>query len=677
MKKIDLHLHTVQTVSDKPFTYSFDSLERYVKQAELDAIAITNHNMFDQKQYEEISTRLEIAVFPGIEIDLEGCHLLLISDNSELSSFAAKCQEIESLIPDKNTYITFENFKSVFPDYQKYLLIPHYKKDPSISEETLKKLVGNVSAGEVTSPKKFIYCLKNSDSLVPVYFSDLRLAEGMKNIPTRQTFVDVGEITLSSLKHALKDKHKVYLSEEDGHKFFEALPNGLKLSTGLNVILGERSSGKSFTLDQLYSQNEEEKIKYIKQFSLLESDSEDDEKVFSTQLKTKHSLITQDHLEEFKAAVDSLSSINLDEIESSVGKYVDSLLSHAAESDKLDSFAKASLFRETRFTVDDLKTLRELIRSVEKLIENTEYEPIITRHITMKSLKLLILDLVREFTSKKEEQLKKIFVNDLVSNIQSELKLQTAAVSIHDIDMYHVMQCFMKVDKFNELVEKVKVPSQFFKKSIKGFSKVAERRVFSGASDLKNLSGRMLRFSDAYNKYSESGYEYLKELRNIAGLEESEYYKYFIKIDYKILNSHGYPVSGGERSEFRLLEEISDSQQYDMLLIDEPESSFDNTFLLRKVNNLIKEISQNMPVVVVTHNATVGASIRPDYLLYTKKIIKDGEVRYMIFTGYPSDKELVSLDGQKIKNHDVLLSCLEAGEIPYKDRGQGYEMLKN
>lgn len=35
-------------------------------------------------------------------------------------------------------------------------------------------------------------------------------------------------------------------------------------------------------------------------------------------------------------------------------------------------------------------------------------------------------------------------------------------------------------------------------------------------------------------------------------------------------------ISGGESAEFNLLQTIEDARNYDMLLIDEPESSFDN-----------------------------------------------------------------------------------------------------
>ena len=47
MKKIDLHIHTVQTPSDpNGFTFDLEVLKDYIISSKLDAIAITNHNAF-------------------------------------------------------------------------------------------------------------------------------------------------------------------------------------------------------------------------------------------------------------------------------------------------------------------------------------------------------------------------------------------------------------------------------------------------------------------------------------------------------------------------------------------------------------------------------------------------------------------------------------------------------
>ncbi len=136
-------------------------------------------------------------------------------------------------------------------------------------------------------------------------------------------------------------------------------------------------------------------------------------------------------------------------------------------------------------------------------------------------------------------------------------------------------------------------------------------------------------------------------------------------------------MSGGERSEFNLLEKIQDAFHYDMLLIDEPESSFDNLFLKNEVNEQIKEISKSIPVIIVTHNNTVGASILPDYILYTKKSIIDKQPVFEIYSGYPSDKLLKTVCGKEISNYDIMLNCLEAGNIAYNKRNKSYEKIKN
>lgn len=159
-------------------------------------------------------------------------------------------------------------------------------------------------------------------------------------------------------------------------------------------------------------------------------------------------------------------------------------------------------------------------------------------------------------------------------------------------------------------------------------------------------------------------------------MAESDYYKFFVFLDYKILNQYGFPVSGGERAEFNLLQEIKEANSYDMLLIDEPESSFDNIFLKEKVNHIIKELSQNMPVILVTHNNTVGASIKPDYVIFTKRIISN-EISYKRYYGLPSNNYLTSFEGDKIKNIKVMFDCLEAGEEAYNERKHDYEILKN
>lgn len=84
-----------------------------------------------------------------------------------------------------------------------------------------------------------------------------------------------------------------------------------------------------------------------------------------------------------------------------------------------------------------------------------------------------------------------------------------------------------------------------------------------------------------------------------------------------------------------------------------------------------------MPVVVVTHNSTVGGSVGADYLLHARKELEDGKIVYRLFSGYPTDKQLFSIEGKSISSYGIVMDSLEAGLDAYDNRRQGYEAIKH
>lgn len=81
MLKIDLHIHTDPASYENSFVFSLDKLEKYVHNNGLQVIAITNHNHFNKSQFLDIQNKLsDIVVLPGVEIDIENSHLLLVGN---------------------------------------------------------------------------------------------------------------------------------------------------------------------------------------------------------------------------------------------------------------------------------------------------------------------------------------------------------------------------------------------------------------------------------------------------------------------------------------------------------------------------------------------------------------------------------------------------------------------
>ena len=96
------------------------------------------------------------------------------------------------------------------------------------------------------------------------------------------------------------------------------------------------------------------------------------------------------------------------------------------------------------------------------------------------------------------------------------------------------------------------------------------------------------------------------------------------------------------------------------------------------MNKVIKEIAEKMPVIISTHNSTIGGSIKPDYILYTeKKIDETGKPVFRLYSGKPTEKFLKDVDDNSIKNYEITLNSLEAGEDAYSERKGMYEILKN
>lgn len=248
----------------------------------IDGIAITNHNTFDLAQYKNIRDELYdvCTVLPGIEINVgknNFGHLICITEQDDIEDFATRCQTVCDKITSSTDFMSFDELSQIFTDFGKYLWIPHYDKKPILDSDIISAMGDCILCGEVGSVKKFIYRQKDVASLVPLYFSDIRPADDLDKFPSRQTFFDIDEITVSAIKKTFIDRNHVSLTEEEGNGLFYVLPD-LPVSTGLTVVIGERSSGKTFTLDQICKQYDN--IKYIKQFSLIETKPEQAAGVF-------------------------------------------------------------------------------------------------------------------------------------------------------------------------------------------------------------------------------------------------------------------------------------------------------------------------------------------------------------------------------------------------------------
>lgn len=682
MKKCDLHIHTVPTISDAGFVFSMEVMKRYVEKMNLDVIAITNHNVFDLGNYMAIKDELTPkVVLPGIEVDLEGGHLLVISgsDDADVFEFNIKCEAVHGLIKNATDFLTLGQFRSIFSNLSKYVLIPHYDKTPQLPKPVIMDMLGSIVAGEVTSVKKFLYMQKDvNEPLTPVLFSDFRCSEEVdeEKFPVRHTYLDINDVSVNALNICLRDKSKVTLSESDGNKLFNIYSNGQMISTGLNIMYGRRSTGKTWNLNRIAEQFGD-KAKYIKQFELQNYGQSYTSEQFESEQKTRLEGVVNNFFAPFKRVVEDVAqmpTIAYDEAE--VDDYLKALLKRSEMENIKDVYSNSYLYDEIPYSVGGTKQIRSVIDAVITLLESPNYQDIITRHISTDVLRALLKELIGKIRSMESRIQCKKLTNNILNEVKNALQMQTALPAIPDIDLYEIVRRQTLRRKFTEITNGIKREREIYGENyMQKFKITLSTRTFSNATDVKAGQGIGASLVNAFYNY-DNPIVYLQKLIDM-GIDTSKLHRLFVGIKYRILNKYGYNVSGGERSEFTFLQKIKDARTKDILLIDEPESSFDNVFLKDDINKFIKEIARDMPVVISTHNNTIGGSIKPDYILYTEKAIVDGAVEYRLYSGYATDTQLRTVDGRETENYQITIDSLEAGETAYKEREQIYEILRD
>lgn len=127
-------------------------------------------------------------------------------------------------------------------------------------------------------------------------------------------------------------------------------------------------------------------------------------------------------------------------------------------------------------------------------------------------------------------------------------------------------------------------------------------------------------------------------------------------------------LSGGQRAEYLLIHKISGAAGKDVVLIDEPESSFDNPFLNSDVVKMLNDVAEHSTVFLVTHNNSLGVSLKPDCVIYTTKE-PDG---YHVYSGKLSSEKLTDVSGNTYSREKALLLTMEAGRDAYLDRRPYY-----
>lgn len=689
MKRIDLHIHTVATPSDsKGFEFDPEVLKEYVSSAKLDAIAITNHNGFYRDNYDAVKDTLDIPVFPGAELNISTAaafgHVLVIADPDDIDELAEGMAIFAEECPDGKSHVSWERVTELFPSLKKWLVIPHYRKAKRIDSPTLAIIesMTGCDALEVSNAKKWLVESKNSTKSI-VTFSDCRPGlrmpgddpdDNARRYAYGYTYVQWDGISFQSLKKALVNPKNVSVFQDNRH--FEILPEALPVSSRINVILGERSSGKTFTLKRILDAYDESDYLYIEQFEITNKAKKD---VFDEEVKAEDIRFFDSYFKPLQEAIDDYCDCDLGSMEDAVRAYCTAVVKFAES--PTDKYSDRPIYNADDFNLANDDALErndaDLRKAARTLASNDVRHDVIEQYVDSAALLELEAKLRALMKDGYVMKWQKRECDRLIAEIKKELSKKSSRRPLPSSSPLRDYFAFCyRERRLTKLLDALSRTADLkSSEEYKYLKKRTRQSCCSSREARRGFGGQIPAGTNVAGLFSRdiTSEQKLRIIREFDKTTQRRVCHLLFSIHSRIVlnDGSGASLSGGQRAEYLLLHRIADSAGKDIVLIDEPESSFDNPFLNHEVISLLNDVARHSTIFLVTHNNTLGVSLLPDCIIYTEKT-KDGE--YRIYSGELAATELTDTHGNKCSRAERLLFTMEAGRDAYLNRRNYYEV---
>ncbi|MGH2083168.1 hypothetical protein [Aerococcus urinaeequi] len=679
-KKIDFHIHTIPSEKDYNFNYSSSWMREYVKEAELDAIAITNHDLFDEDNYQQVVSDIpDIKVFPGMELSLDKGHVNIIMSENEKEELKKFSEWIKSQNRGPNGVVTINELCEHLGCWEKGIYIFELKKSNSL--KVPNELKNTCTVGGVSNQLRFQSVIEQSDSMTPVLFSDAHADENdtEKNrcdiniLKNKNTYIQIDRCTFDEIRNAIHRKDKVGI-EKDLLKKVITIDNH-RVSTGLNLIVGKRGSGKTHFLELINKQFPQDELYRIAQFETANA-----EEYIEKQRKQQGELAFESWAGNYETQISAIKQYlteNQTNTNDVLEEYLKSIKKYANDMSISNSSQKYRLLSETKFESMSTKNIEDYLHSLKGLVNSRDLWKLLENKIDKRTVFIEIYRELREIYVKMSvENRLKSSTNDMVKDIQDILQKHTGISTPIDCEVSRIIKKQQIEQEIQNFLESIIDEKILTIKDIFDYKIVVKLKPFKNAEQFKNdFKTREAVKDDLIKPYEQKEYiTFLKKLSQKAFFDKENLIKYFLHLEVELLDSDGTPASGGQAVGFTLMMRLEEAKNYPVVLIDEPEASLDNAYINEVLIDALRKMSKDSVVFVVTHNSTLGTLLEPDYLITTTKIDTNN---YRVLTGEFTSR-LISSAGKEVENsYDKFIEAMEAGFINYEKKGEIYETLRD
>ena len=718
--RIDLHCHTKEIKEgDKGRDITAELFASKMSDNQVKFAAMTNHNFFDVKEYEEFrkaAAEVEVDVWPGIELDIKGQsgavgHVIVVADPECASEFSMLCEEA---VGDDDPATFDIDWKKMAEIYTKgsfgRIVIAHYGA-PDGSEMKDKALpYGDAQALKDLFPDDipFLFEPSNLRKAGVMYASgigcflgtDTKNWEqyGKKEIPELKLpvgnfaqFLLLLKKTPETLKTIMdaKNSETVTVQLFDNSRAVE-----LRIYNDVNIVFGAKGTGKTALLNEIekyYSSRGKSDVSVYRaadaagqyrSMTKIIPKSEDFEKLGISDCES-----------EFKF-LESWCAPTVTPFEQYVRWQEEDETNRELEH---YGFAKASnSARPDREKLNQVaEQYAELSTSISAVLGNQLYTQLAAREdrqlfgeICSRILASARDHLRNEFCKSFGEALEKFTIENLKSHYQvstgrptrpsetglyrlydAKRKGQLAARAISDA---LERPPFSEVAVLGELVEKGEVRrcSTYLINPRHGTG-ITFMNPQVKTTNLKALVNTIEEIANKNSVYERFGDEIASFCKQCETMKIDSLRDFLgVATHVECGDDKAYEPSSGEKAMLVLTSALF-STDCSVYILDEPEASMGNEFINKVIVDQINRLAKmDKTIVVSTHNANIAVRTLPWQTVYRE--YKNGW--YGTFTGNPFTDILRDVDG---KAEDkgwaaTSLKMLEGGEEAFEERGVAY-----
>lgn len=696
--KIDFHVHTKQDVmKDSMFTYSQKWLSDYVRISHLNAIAITNHNLFDIEQFTEIKQFIEmnenVKVYPGIELSILTGHMLLIYNDTD--NFINELHEANTKLAildlGKSGGVSLAQFYNIFPSWKEAILVVDLNKSNGF--DVPEELNESVIVGGVANQQHFQRHINLDADCTPVLFSDCHAAEDeiddkrndINTLSMKGTFIEEENVDWNKIRRSINKKSKVSVNRDSLKDVFDINNDNhpVRLSTSLNLIIGRRGSGKTHLIEQIKNEmsdpsHQENNIYFQEQFNIQKNrklflenqQNKESERVFQewiSKFDTEFSVIKEDIIKKD-------FTINIEE-------WLTQLKNYAVKKNANSAASRIKILTEQPYYITDLKILSNQFSSLTEMLKTPELWQVLddqTKQVFIEAHSKLQRYLVKQ----ESKILIQKQVNDLLAATKQTANNLTGAPQLPIINLSSAYEEYLLTKYTNTFVKFLldETPKLLNKKDVSGYKIVVKKQRFKNSDDMRTKWKTKLAVKEKlFDHYSNN--DFVSFFRSLGRdpiyqelYKEESLPRFLFDLQVSLETSDGRIASGGQEVAFALMLGLEEAKNFDIALIDEPEASLDNHFIKERLIPKLRELSKYATVFVVTHNSTLGALLSPDYLI----VAKNNHGVFDVMSGKYNDYIVKNIaTGTEISYYDDFIDAMEAGFLTYKEKGRIYEDLGN